>query len=230
MTARRSPVSRSTPLLLGGALLCALVGSTALAQSSVQGVPNAVQGFSVNRDQPIQIEATTLEVRDKESIATFSGNVHVIQGDTHMRSKTLKVFYDQQGGKQTGPSRPAPAATPGPGGQQQIQKLEAGGGVVVIQKDQKASGDAGIFDTKSNQVTLKGNVVITQGQNTLRGDRLIVNLQTGVSRMESDTGRVQGVFSSGPPGANPAATPGAHPLQQPAREMPRPGLPRTRLN
>jgi lipopolysaccharide export system protein LptA len=186
-------------LLLGAALL----GTTAFAQSNMQGVPNAVQGFSVNRDQPIQIEATSLEVRDKESIATFRGNVHVIQGDTHMRSQTLKVLYDQQrGNKAAGPARTVSAAPPGPAGQQEIQRLEAGGGVVVTQKDQKATGDSGIFDTKSNSVTLIGNVVVSQGQSMLRGERLIVNLETGVSRMES-TGRVSGTFSSPPQQAAP---------------------------
>ena len=211
----------------GAFLLCALAASAALAQSSVQGVPNAVQGFSVNRDQPIQIEATTLEVREKDSVATFTGNVHVIQGDTHLRSKMLKVFYDQEAGKQGGAagSRTAKAATPGPGGQQQIRRLEATGTVHVTQKDQIATGDSGIFDTSTNSVTLKGNVVVTQGPNTLRGDRLIVNLQTGVSRMESDTGRVQGVFQSGAPGNSPQLGPAI-----PGRELPKANPPRARLN
>ena len=71
------------------------------AQSAVQGVPNAMQGFSQNRDQPIQIEAATLEMRDKKKEATFSGNVKVVQGDTTMTSKTLVVFYefDQSAGR-----------------------------------------------------------------------------------------------------------------------------------
>ena len=73
------------------------------AQSAVQGVPNAMQGFSQNRDQPIQIEAASLEMRDKKKEATFAGNVKVVQGDTTMTSKTLVVFYD---------SAPAPAAAP----------------------------------------------------------------------------------------------------------------------
>src|SRR3954451_18709428 len=64
------------------------------AQSTMQGVPNAMQGFSQNRDQPIQIEAASLEMRDKKKEATFSGNVKVVQGDTTMTSKTLVVFYD----------------------------------------------------------------------------------------------------------------------------------------
>ena len=54
-----------------------------------------MQGFSQNRDQPVHIEAATLEVRDKEKEATFSGDVHVMQGDTGMRCKSLVVFYEQ---------------------------------------------------------------------------------------------------------------------------------------
>jgi lipopolysaccharide export system protein LptA len=73
--------------------------------------------------------------------------------------------------------------------------------VVVTQKDQTATGELGIFDMKSNTVTLTGNpVVMTQGQNVLRGDRLVVDLTSGVSRVESGKngqGRVQGLFQPG---------------------------------
>src|SRR5262249_60541998 len=48
------------------------------------------------------------------------------------------------------------------------------------------------FDMKTNTVTLSGNVVVTQGQNVLRGERLIVDLTSGVSRVEG--GRGQGFF------------------------------------
>jgi lipopolysaccharide export system protein LptA len=36
---------------------------------------------------------------------------------------------------------------------------------------------------KANTVTLQGNVVVSQGQNVMRGDRLVVNLTTGVSQV-----------------------------------------------
>src|SRR5260370_20778433 len=74
--------------------LATIAASKAAAQSTMQGVPNAMQGFSQNRDQPIQIEAASLEMRDKKKEATFAGNVKVVQGDTTMTSKTLVVFYD----------------------------------------------------------------------------------------------------------------------------------------
>ena len=81
-----------------------------------------------------------------------------------------------------------PAATPGPGGSSQISKLEARGGVVV-QKDQTATGDRALFDMKSNTVTLMGNVLVSQGPNVLRGEKLVVDLTTGVSRVDAGKAR-----------------------------------------
>jgi lipopolysaccharide export system protein LptA len=166
------------------ALAGAAVGGVALAQSSAKrGPPNAVQGFSQNRDKPVQIEAATLEVRDKEGRATFTGNVNVVQGDTTMRCKVLVVHYD----KSSSPGG-MKAATPGPRGQQQISRLEAKGDVVVTQQDQTATGDTGLFDVRSNTITLLGNVVVSQGKNVVRGERLVVDMTTGVSKVDAGTG------------------------------------------
>jgi lipopolysaccharide export system protein LptA len=152
----------------------------AFAQTGNRGSPNALQGFSQNRNQPVRIEAASLEVRDKDKVATFQGNVKVVQGDTVMRCKTLVVFYESQG-----PAGSMKSAAPGPGGRQQISRLEARGGVVVTQKDQTATGETGIFDMRANTVTLSGNVVVSQGNNVMRGERLVVDLTTGISRVES---------------------------------------------
>src|SRR5262245_64453664 len=46
-----------------------------------------------------------------------------------------------------------------------------------------------------NTVTLVGNVVVTRGSNVLRGQRLVVDLTSGVSKM--DGGRIDGIFQSG---------------------------------
>src|SRR4051795_5856660 len=147
------------------ALALALVASgDLLAQGAMSGVPNAMQGFSQNRDQPIQIEAASLEMRDKKKEATFAGNVKVVQGATTMTSKMLVVFYDQNTAASPAPaakgakSGPIQSATPGPGGSSSIRRLEAKGSVVVTQKDQVVTGETAIFDTKANQVTMQGGV------------------------------------------------------------------------
>src|SRR5437762_14365916 len=87
-----------------------VVGAETAAQSAMSGVPNAMQGFSENRDQPIQIEAAVLEMRDKKKEATFSGDVKVVQGDTTMKSKILVVFYDNAGSATPSSATPGAAA------------------------------------------------------------------------------------------------------------------------
>jgi len=182
--------ARSAGIFL--AVAFTLFWTAAWAQPASKGPPNALQGFSQNRDQPVHIEAATLEVRDKQKEATFSGDVRVKQGDTALRCKSLVVFYEQNGeGGDKG--KTLQAASPGPGGEQRIKRLEARGGVVVTQKEQTATGELGIFDMKANTVTLTGSpVVMTQGQNVLRGGKLVVDLTSGVSRVEG--GRVQGLI------------------------------------
>jgi len=214
-TQRRGSGNLRARIVRGGLVSCAALGLALLAPclvappaqaqtSTVSGVPNAVQGFSKNRGQPIQIDALSLEVRDKDKVATFSGNVKVVQGDTTMRSKTLVVFYEQQGksgANKSGSKAGMTTAQPGPGGSSSVKRLEARGGVVVTQNDQTVTGETGIFDMKTNTVTLTGGVVLTKDKNVLKGDRLVVDMTTGVSRVESSGGRgVSGLFNSSAPG------------------------------
>ena len=151
--------------------------------------PNALQGFQQNRGQPVQIEASRLEVRDKDKVATFTGNVKVVQGDTTMRCKTLVVFYEQQ--NKDGQQAQA-AAQDHAGREARPRRLVA---------DQQARSQrrrhrrpegpdrhrrhARLFDMKSNTVTLLGNVLVSQGPNVMRGEKLVVDLTTGVSRVDA---------------------------------------------
>jgi len=225
MTKSRT-VSR-TLILLFVAVAALAIPMTALNAQPVQpkvasappaskGPPNALQGFSQNRDQPVKIEAASLEVRDKDKIATFSGDVKVQQGDTGLRCKSLVVFYEQDGKDGAAPANTMPAADAGPGGEQRIKRLEAKGSVVVTQKEQTATGELGVFDMKTNTVTLSGNVIMTQGKNILRGDKLIVDLTSGVSKVESSknaNGRVQMLLQPGSGGPIDMPGGGPSPLQ-----------------
>ena len=214
---RTCAILRGLVIAVIAIVVCA--SDDARAQSTATGVPNAMQGFSQNRDKPIQINAATLEMRDKDKAATFSGNVKVVQGDTTMLCKTLVVFYDND---QSDPKKPAmKSSTPGPGGSSSIRKLEAKGGVTVTQKDSTVTGDRGVFDMRANTVTMFGNVLLTKEKNVLRGDRLVVDLTTGVSRVESDGQRgVSGIFQaspskqgSGSDGASPSSNAPGKPLK-----------------
>jgi lipopolysaccharide export system protein LptA len=227
---------------LGALAVATTVGIAAVYAQQPSGPPNALQGFSQNRDKPIKITSVTLEVRDKDKMATFAGDVHLVQGDTTMRSKTLVVFYEDEAPAK--PATPAVSAKPGtrsvnatqaapnttqtapstteaaPQQNQQIKRVEAKGNVIVVQKDQTATGDLGVFDMRANTVTMLGNVVISQGLNVVKGDTLTVDMTTGVSRITcgkaQEQCRVQGLFQPGAMKQMQETAPA------PTRETPRP--------
>ena len=190
--------------LLSALLL--LAGSFAAA---AQSVTTAFEGFSGRSNQPVNIEADRLEVREKDEAAIFSGNVVVKQGDSTLRTSKLTIFYvgnaEGKNGQAAQPpiegkGKDAAGASALPTGRD-IRRLEAVGNVIVASQDQRATGDNGIFDMKSNMVTLSGRVVVSQGQNILRGDKLTVDLTSQKSRLDSGgTGRVQGLFVPGAKG------------------------------
>jgi lipopolysaccharide export system protein LptA len=166
------------------------VSAAAQAPRTAVNSPGILQ--DQNQDQPIQIDAATLEVHDKNKMATFSGDVQVVQGDTTIKCQTLVVFY---GAERTASSQtvatvtpPGGKAAPGtvPQGAQDIRRIEARGGVTVISKDQNASGDLGVYDLRKKTITLTGNVVVSQGKNVLHGDRVVVDTVTGNAHFDSN--------------------------------------------
>jgi lipopolysaccharide export system protein LptA len=200
-----------TSFAICAALAALTVAAPAAAQSTqAQGTQAAAPGplgMAENKDAPVQIEAATLEVRDKNKQAMFSGNVQVVQGDTTMKCQSLVVFYGQEVGLGADGAPVATAAKSSPGmpqGAQNIRRIEARGGVTVITKDQNASGDLGVYDLKTKTITLSGNVVVSQGQNVIHGERVVVDTTTGYARVESGSaaggagpGRVRALIQPG---------------------------------
>ena len=182
-------------LYLCAVTLALLTPGLAVAQAPRPAAAPPVQSLlqgGQDKDQPVQIEAASLEVRDKNKTATFAGDVQVVQGDTTMKCQKLVVFYGQeigiaQSGATAPDAKPAPtSALPGQKGAQNIRRIEARGGVTVITKDQNASGDLGVYDLIAKTITLTGNVVVSQGQNVIHGERVVVDTVTGNARVESN--------------------------------------------
>jgi lipopolysaccharide export system protein LptA len=171
---------------------CALTGALIFSTSVVAQEPRpaspgifpGAQGQKQNL--PVQIDAKALEVQDKKKTATFSGNVKVVQGDTTMTCRTLVVFYGQELGlagdapvvKTNSTASVVPNA-------QNIRRIEAHGDVLVVSKDQNATGDFAVYDLPAKTITLTGNVVLTQGKNVIHGERLIVDTVTGNAHVDA---------------------------------------------
>ncbi len=151
-----------------------------------QDASKAFKGFSSTSNDPIQIEADRLEVRDEEKIAIYKGNVRVRQGETLLKTAELRVHYT---GDATG-------GAPGSG----VDRIETGGPVTVRSGNQTASSDKAVFEMARDLVTLTGNVILTEGDDIVRGNRLVVDLKSRKANMyggQSSSGgsRVQTVIN-----------------------------------
>ncbi|HEX9753643.1 MAG TPA: LptA/OstA family protein [Methyloceanibacter sp.] len=211
-----------------------------------QTLTNSFGGLTESSKDPIDIESDVLVVHDKQKYATFSGNVKAVQGTTTLRAKELNVHYvggdnlatgaKKEGGDQTAPATKVADAQGGGGAaakkDAQITKIEAKGEVIITSEDdQTTTSDWAIYDLPAQQVTVGGNVVLTQGKNVLKGDRLVIDLTTGESRFENTGnaatgGRIRALFmpkQEGAKGAKPgdaksgdATAEGAAPSSDPA--------------
>ena len=165
-----------------GALICAALAWLLLSAGagSAQDFGAAFGSFGNDNGQPIQIEADTLEVHDQDKLAIYTGNVRARQGETLLQAPELHVFYDG----------PADAQGQGQGqGNSRFSRIEAFPNVVVSSPTQTATGDRMEIDMARDLITMTGNVVLTEGQNVVRGNRLVVNMVTKQGRVEG--GRVQ---------------------------------------
>lgn len=168
---------------LGLALCLFLPGS-----AGAQAVSDSFAGFSSDSNAPIDIESDTLEVLDAEQVAIFRGNVKAVQAGMTLRSETLRVSYTGGEGMQDSGT--------------EITHIRAEGPVIITtEEDQTSTSDWALFDVKSQTVTIGGNVVLSQGENVIKGDRLVIDLKTGRSRFENPDDvasggrkRVKGLF------------------------------------
>lgn len=217
--------STSVPLIrvLAGSAAVALALALA-APLAAQTLSNTFGGLSESSKDPIDIESDVLVVHDSQKYATFKGSVKAVQGTTTLRAQELNVHYvggetlAGGGGKKEGGEQPAPAtkvadAKGGAGAAKaedgtQITKIEAKGDVIITsEKDQTTTSDWALYDVPGQTVTVGGNVVLTQGKNVLKGDRLVIDLKTGESRFENTGntaagGRIRALFMPKQEGAD----------------------------
>ncbi|MEZ5776061.1 MAG: LPS export ABC transporter periplasmic protein LptC [Hyphomicrobiaceae bacterium] len=132
-------------------------------------------GFSADSDAATDIEADSLDVHDDKGIAIFRGSVLAVRGDQQIRASEMEIRF-AGGGKSGGPGS-------------DVSRLDARGKVVVTAPgDRISTSDWLIYDAVGDTVTIGGNVVVTEGDNVIKGDKLVVDLATGQSHFEAGPG------------------------------------------
>jgi lipopolysaccharide export system protein LptA len=165
-----------------------LIKSAATAMAALLAVSTPVwaqssqlRGLSLDGNQPIQIESDKLEVRERDKLAVFTGNVSASQGPTVLKAGLMKVYYAGEGSAATGSA--------------DIERIEVSGKVYVKSNNQVATSDEASFDMRSEVLTMSGKeVVLSEGSNVAVGCKLTVQMKSGQAKLDScnrTTGRVK---------------------------------------
>ncbi|AXC49159.1 lipopolysaccharide transport periplasmic protein LptA [Paracoccus suum] len=168
-----------TALMLAAAGAALLPGGPAAAQNvaerAVNGAATIFGGMKADTKSPVEVTSDRLSVNQADGTATFGGNVVISQGEMRLKAADVTVVY-------AGNDR------------RRISKLRATGGVTLVNGPDAAEAREASYDVEAGTVTLTGDVLLSQGDNVLSGQTMVVNLADGTASVE---GRVRSVLQPG---------------------------------
>ncbi|WP_417258592.1 lipopolysaccharide transport periplasmic protein LptA [Celeribacter sp.] len=155
------------------ALACALGLATHAA--TAQGTSVAFGGLKHDSSLPVEITSDQLSVDQSTGKAVFEGNVLIGQGSMRLTAGKVDVIYGVEGSGN-------------------ISRLEATQGVTLTNGGEAVEASSARYDLDSSSVVLTGNVLLTQGANAISGDKMTIDLKTGVGMID---GRVKTILQPG---------------------------------
>jgi outer membrane protein assembly factor BamD len=121
-----------------------------------------------DKKKPVDIVSDSMEGFDKEKYVLFKGSVIAKQEDLFIFADTMEAYMSED--------------------TNEIERAIAKGNVKIIKQDRTATCLEAIFENAKGEITLKGNVIVYQGQDKLSGDVIIyyVNADRVVVQADKD--------------------------------------------
>jgi lipopolysaccharide export system protein LptA len=129
-----------------------------------QGTEVAFGGLKGDTTLPVEVKSDQLAIDQASGEATFSGNVIVTQGEMRLGAATIRVEYGTEAGE--------------------VERLHATGRVLLVNATDAAEADSAVYTIATGEVVMTGNVLLTQGPAAMTAAKLVVNLKTGLGRLE----------------------------------------------
>jgi lipopolysaccharide export system protein LptA len=124
-------------------------------------------GFTTSRS-PIEITSDTVEGDQKQNRVTFKGNVIAKQEDATLYANMVVVYYDTE--------------------MKKMKEIVATGNVRIVQLDRRATCQKATFYQIENKIVLEGEAVIREGENVVRGEKVVYLVEEERSYVEGGKG------------------------------------------
>jgi lipopolysaccharide export system protein LptA len=140
---------------------------------------------------PVDVAGDHSEFVNSECLSTWSGNVEALQDNARLRTDLLKLYLEKNA-KGGGGANSSSCGN--------LSRMEAQGSIYYVTPQQRVHGDNAVYEAANDTLTLTGDVVAVQGQNVIRGQKMVINTKTGEGHMvgaasgRNQPNRVRGVF------------------------------------
>lgn len=158
-------------LLYGKTLLLLICWSlfflpNTMAQERKGGLARGL-GFTASRS-PIEITSDTVEGDQKQNRITFKGNVVAKQEEATLYANMITVYYDAE--------------------MKKMKEIVATGNVKIIHLERRATCQKATFLQNENKIILEGEATLREGENVVRGERVIYLVDEERSMVEGGKG------------------------------------------
>jgi lipopolysaccharide export system protein LptA len=196
--------------------------------------------LAIRADRRIRADVLTAHfVKDKGSVVRDKGSAKpgaAAANPADREQASVTAATGAAASAKPAPAKPAQSSVPTKAragaspadageGSSRISRVDAQGHVVVVTATDIGRGNYGVYNADTGIVTLLGDVTITRGQDTVKGEYAVVDLNTNVSRIMTVAAkpgapapRVEGLFyrQDATTGSNGAQKPGVKPTGAPA--------------
>lgn len=151
--------------------------------------PAAAQ-LATNSKAPVDLTGDHNDVFNSQCLSVWTGNVEALQDNARLRTDLMRIFLEKKAKAGGGTSNSCG----------DLERIEAQGSVYYVTPQQRVHGNAALYEASNDTLTVTGDVVAVQGQNVIRGERMVFNTKTGEGHMvggatgRNAPNRVRGVF------------------------------------
>lgn len=159
---------------------------------------------------PVKINADDMEYDIERNQVVFKGNVHVVRGDFFMTAPKMTIYIKSS--KQAGQAEKAEVnvhheeipltgkvekSTKKVDAKNKIDKIEAENGVKFKYGNQSGHSRTATYEANRGVLTMKGDPVVEDGNNSIRGETILYYLYERKSEVVgSHKRRVEAIFDS----------------------------------
>ena len=121
-----------------------------------------IKSFQIDPKNNVEISSQTMVFNSETGETSFSSDVKVVYGNLNLTAENLTILKSKE---------------------EDNFEFFASGPIKIFDENNIIIGDDASFISKQQQLEVKGNVILKQGNNKLLGDRLVLDLKTGIAKI-----------------------------------------------